>query len=101
MSTMLSDVAELSNFKNHEMPFPMWQAALSTPDDIEFFGLKVPYYNATLFEFSPFEFGAWQGVFTLPDEISRNEDERRTACRSMHRWIRSRQLCARRMCGRR
>jgi lysophospholipase len=40
----------------------MWQAALSTPDDIEIFGLKVPFYNATLLEFLPLEFGAWQGV---------------------------------------
>ena len=58
---MVSDIAELSNFKSHEMPFPMWQAFQSTSDDVEFFGIKVPYYNATLFEWSPLEFGAWQG----------------------------------------
>jgi len=59
METMLSDIAELSSFKNHEVPLPMWQAPMSTSDNIEFFHLKVPFYNATIYEWSPFELGAW------------------------------------------
>jgi lysophospholipase len=56
---MVSDIAELSNFKNHEMPFPMWQSPMSTPNDVEFYHLKVPFYNATIYEWSPLEIGAW------------------------------------------
>lgn len=43
------------------MPLPLWQAAASAPNDAEFFGLLAPSYNATLYEWSPFEFGAWKG----------------------------------------
>ena len=42
-----SGIARLSNFVNHQMPLPMLQASELTPDDQEYFGLKVPYYNAT------------------------------------------------------
>lgn len=62
METMLSGVAELTNFEDHEMPFPMWQAPQGTPNDIEFFGIKIPFYNATMYEWNPLEFGAWQGI---------------------------------------
>ena len=62
METTVSDIAELSNFKDHEMPFPMWQAPEATNHDQEFFGIRVASYNATMFEWSPLEFGAWQGI---------------------------------------
>jgi lysophospholipase len=42
-----SGVTRLSNFINHQMPFPMLQASELTDDDKEYFGIKVPYYNAT------------------------------------------------------
>ena len=42
-----SGIARLSNFVNHQMPLPMLQASELTDDDKEYFGLKVPYYNAT------------------------------------------------------
>jgi lysophospholipase len=67
MATMLSDVAELSNFKNHEMPFPIWQAPQgNTPHELEFFGFKIASYNSTMYEWSPLEFGAWQGPGFFP-----------------------------------
>lgn len=42
-----SGVTRLSNFVNHQMPFPMLQASGLVDDDKEYFGIKVPYYNAT------------------------------------------------------
>jgi lysophospholipase len=42
-----SGVTRLSNFINHQMPFPMLQASELTDDDKEYLGIEVPYYNAT------------------------------------------------------
>ncbi|KAJ9641659.1 hypothetical protein H2204_002721 [Knufia peltigerae] len=61
LNVTLSSVRNLSNFVNHSMPMPIFQAARLTDDDIKFFGFKVPYANASLFEMTPFEFGTWLG----------------------------------------
>lgn len=58
---MVSDIASLSNFKDYEMPFPMWQAYAGAPWDVEYYGLAVPSYNNTIVEWNAFEFGAWGG----------------------------------------
>ncbi|KIV80847.1 hypothetical protein PV11_08323 [Exophiala sideris] len=62
INVTLSGVRNLSNFQNYSMPMPMFQAARLTDDDIEFYGFKVPYANASLFEMTPFEFGSWIGT---------------------------------------
>lgn len=48
LNVTLSSVRNLSNFENYSMPMPIFQAARLTEDDIEFFGFKVPYANASL-----------------------------------------------------
>jgi lysophospholipase len=44
----VSDIRNLSNFVNHSMPMPMWTANRLTADDIDFFGIKVPYANSSI-----------------------------------------------------
>ncbi|KAG9793246.1 Lysophospholipase 1 [Exophiala dermatitidis] len=61
LNITLSSITNLSNFKNHSMPMPLFQANRLTDDDIEFFGIKVPYGNSSIIEMNPFELGAWQG----------------------------------------
>jgi hypothetical protein len=40
---------------------PILVADQITDDDVEYYGLPIPYYNTTIFEFTPFESGAWDG----------------------------------------
>lgn len=54
-STTLSSVAELSNFTNHQVPFPI----ITSLGVKTFDGECLPGPNATTYEFSPFEFGSW------------------------------------------
>ncbi|KAK5270578.1 hypothetical protein LTR99_005020 [Exophiala xenobiotica] len=61
INVTLSGVRNLSNFQNHSMPMPIFQAARLTDDDVKFYGMKVPYANSSLFEMTPFEFGSWTG----------------------------------------
>ncbi|KAJ9607997.1 hypothetical protein H2200_008076 [Cladophialophora chaetospira] len=56
LNATLSGIANLPHFKNHSMPMPMFQANRLTYDDVEFFGVKVPYYNSSIFEMTPFDF---------------------------------------------
>lgn len=53
INVTLSGVQNLSNFQNYSMPMPMFQAARITDDDIEWYGLPVPYANASLVCCSP------------------------------------------------
>lgn len=39
----------------------MWQAAELTYDAVEYFGIKFPSFNETIYEWNPVEFGAWTG----------------------------------------
>lgn len=48
LNITLSGVRNLSNFQNHSMPMPMFQANRLTDDDVEFFGVKVPYANSSI-----------------------------------------------------
>ena len=43
-----SSVVNQSKFQTHQMPFPIIQGNLITEDDQEYFGLRVPYSNATI-----------------------------------------------------
>ena len=70
----------ISQFRLHEMPFPMIQGTLITNGDREYFDLQNPYPNATVvssplqerlirefnvnmqFDMTPFRFGAWDGA---------------------------------------
>ena len=58
-----SSLVELPGFKNHSMPMPFFQVAEVIDGDAEFYGLKVPATDGTgtLYEGTPFEFGAWGG----------------------------------------
>ena len=48
LNTTLSNIATLGNFVTHNMPMPIIVADQITPDDVEYYGLPVPYYNATI-----------------------------------------------------
>lgn len=48
VNVTLSGVRSLSNFQNHSMPMPIFQAARLSDDDIEFYGMKIPYANSSL-----------------------------------------------------
>lgn len=53
----LSGVVNVPHFQNHTMPFPIMQALGTLVDQCG------PDFNATQYEFSPYEFGSWdQGV---------------------------------------
>ncbi|EXJ89618.1 hypothetical protein A1O3_02685 [Capronia epimyces CBS 606.96] len=60
LNVTLSGIRNLTNFRNHSAPLPLFVANRLSDDDVEFFGIKVPYSNSTIFEMTPFEFGAWQ-----------------------------------------
>ena len=61
LGTTTSGITQLSNFKDYGMPLPMWQAAASAANDEVHLGILLPKDNSTLYEISPFEFGAWDG----------------------------------------
>ncbi|KAE9368889.1 lysophospholipase [Stipitochalara longipes BDJ] len=61
LGTTFSGVADLSKFRDHEMPFPIIHYNEIDDNDAEFFGLDVPNTNATMYDITPFEFGAWNG----------------------------------------
>ena len=48
LGTTWSGVQNISNFRTHKMPLPIVEYAELTDDDMQFFGLQIPYYNATL-----------------------------------------------------
>jgi hypothetical protein len=48
LNTTLSNIATLSNFVNHGMPLPIIIANQITDDDVEYYGLKIPYFNSTI-----------------------------------------------------
>jgi lysophospholipase len=47
LNVTLSSIVNQSKFIAHEMPFPILQAIELTSDDVEYFGLEVPYANDT------------------------------------------------------
>lgn len=56
VSTTLSSVARLSNFTSHKVPYPIIMArGVKT-----FNGECQPGPNATMYEFTPYEFGSWE-----------------------------------------
>nr|POF02220.1 lysophospholipase 3 [Quercus suber] len=59
--TALSGITKLKNFDTHEMPFPLFQSAQAKRSDPMAYGILEPDFNATLFEYTPLEFGAWNG----------------------------------------
>ncbi|KAL1979118.1 hypothetical protein VTN96DRAFT_6768 [Rasamsonia emersonii] len=59
LNVTLSSIAKLSNFVNHQMPMPLFQAPFVVDQDVEYYGIKVPFKNSTVYEFTPFEFGSW------------------------------------------
>ncbi|KAI9813255.1 MAG: hypothetical protein M1827_004197 [Pycnora praestabilis] len=61
VAVTFSSVVNQSKFIDHQMPFPIIHGLQIQPDDQEYFGLQVPYTNATIFDMTPFEFGAWNG----------------------------------------
>ncbi|KAK4503621.1 hypothetical protein PRZ48_004536 [Zasmidium cellare] len=61
MATTLSGVADLSNFREHNMPLPLWQAPQLVASDTSFYGIRVPADNAAIYEWTPFEIGSWTG----------------------------------------
>lgn len=48
LNTTLSNIATLSNFASYNMPMPIVVATQITDDDVEYYGLQVPYYNSTI-----------------------------------------------------
>ncbi|KAL8789671.1 MAG: hypothetical protein Q9195_006724 [Heterodermia aff. obscurata] len=48
LGVTFSSVVDQPKFRLHEMPFPIIQGNLITDDDREYFGLEVPYSNATV-----------------------------------------------------
>ncbi|ESZ89919.1 lysophospholipase [Sclerotinia borealis F-4128] len=54
-STTFSSVATLSNFTSHAVPFPI----ITSRGVKTFLGQCTPGPNATMWEFSPYEFGSW------------------------------------------
>ncbi|KAF7867241.1 hypothetical protein EAF04_005324 [Stromatinia cepivora] len=54
-STTFSSVATLSNFTSHAVPFPI----VTSLGVKTFDGQCLPALNATMYEFSPYEFGSW------------------------------------------
>ena len=48
LDVTFSSVVNQPKFRSHEMPFPIIQDSLITDDDREYFGLKIPYSNATI-----------------------------------------------------
>ncbi|KAJ8070640.1 hypothetical protein OCU04_001011 [Sclerotinia nivalis] len=54
-STTFSSVATLSNFASHAVPFPI----VTSLGVKTFDGQCLPASNATMYEFSPYEFGSW------------------------------------------
>ncbi|KAI9852074.1 MAG: hypothetical protein M1838_001871 [Thelocarpon superellum] len=56
-----SAVSNLSHFAQHQMPLPIIQLIEIDDRSTEYFGLQIPFSNATNYEVTPFEFGAWNG----------------------------------------
>lgn len=52
LATTFSDLASLSKFRSHDMPFPIIQMVEIDEDDVEYFGLQLPHTNANLVRFS-------------------------------------------------
>ena len=48
LNVTFSSIVNQSNFINHQMPFPLLQAAAVEQGDVEFFGLEVPFANTTI-----------------------------------------------------
>ncbi|KAF2169207.1 hypothetical protein M409DRAFT_36163 [Zasmidium cellare ATCC 36951] len=61
MATTVSGIAELSKFREHNMPLPLWQAPQLVANDTSFYGIRVPADNAAIYEWTPFEVGSWTG----------------------------------------
>ncbi|GKZ23625.1 hypothetical protein AbraIFM66951_009902 [Aspergillus brasiliensis] len=61
LNTTFSGIRNLSNFINHQMPMPIIHLAAVEPEDAEYYDLLVPPSNGTIFDLTPFEFGAWDG----------------------------------------
>ncbi|RDH34733.1 lysophospholipase [Aspergillus welwitschiae] len=61
LHTTFSGIRNLSNFINHQMPMPIIHLASVEPEDAEYYDLLVPSSNGTIFDLTPFEFGAWDG----------------------------------------
>ncbi|OJJ42302.1 hypothetical protein ASPZODRAFT_125778 [Penicilliopsis zonata CBS 506.65] len=61
LNTTYSGIRQLSKFLSHEMPMPIIHLAEVGSGDLEYDGLWVPQANRSLFDVTPFEFGAWEG----------------------------------------
>ena len=48
LNVTFSSVVDVPKFRSHQMPLPIIHGALITGDDQEYYGLKVPYSNATI-----------------------------------------------------
>ncbi|PWY84769.1 lysophospholipase [Aspergillus heteromorphus CBS 117.55] len=61
LNTTFSSIRNLSKFVSHEMPMPIIHLSEVGTGDPEYDGLYVPRSNGTIFDVTPFEFGAWDG----------------------------------------
>lgn len=48
LNVTLSSIANLSNFVNHQMPMPLLQAPSVVEQDVEYYGIKVPFKSSTV-----------------------------------------------------
>lgn len=48
LATLTSDIVSSSKFKSHQMPFSIVQFLEIDDNDVEYFGLKIPFSNATI-----------------------------------------------------
>ncbi|KAL9614306.1 MAG: hypothetical protein Q9167_001189 [Letrouitia subvulpina] len=62
LSSTFSSIANLENFLNHQMPYPIIQLGAISNSDKEILGLKLPYANDPIYEITPYEFGSWSGA---------------------------------------
>lgn len=61
LNVTFSSIVNLSNFRDYQMPFPILQLADINKNDVEYFGFQIPSVNTTIYDITPFEFGAWSG----------------------------------------
>jgi hypothetical protein len=59
LNTTLSNIATLGNFITYNMPMPIIVADRIVPGDVEYYGLPIPYYNATIVSFAHEIFHFW------------------------------------------
>ncbi|RAK95077.1 lysophospholipase [Aspergillus ibericus CBS 121593] len=87
ISTTFSGIRNLSQFITHEMPMPIIHLASVESGDPEYDGLLEPRANGTIFDVTPFEFGAWSGsvrAFTptewMGNQLSRGAPVNESTC---------------------